>query len=280
MHESALQTTAPPPALRVLGPVKRRLRVADLWLSLGVARMIGIRDIKAKYKQAALGPLWLIIAPFGMLVAITIAFSGVTKVHTGNVPYLLFALVGLTVWTLIQLSASLGSQAIIGNSALVRRSPMPRIALITGAVLGNLPPVIVMFTTTFVATAVTRGLPWQALLLPILIIWLFVFTVSVAMLLGALAARFRDIVSALPLIIQAGIFVSPVGYPLQGAPRNIHTLLTVNPISGLIEIWRWALLDISAQWGVIAVAGGWTIVLVGLAWRTFGRLEVQFADFV
>jgi lipopolysaccharide transport system permease protein len=204
----------------------------------------------------------------------------VTKVHTGSVPYVLFALVGLTVWTFIQLSASLGSQAIIGNSALVRRSPMPRIALITGAVLGNLPPVLVMFTTTFVAITITRGLPWQALLLPILILWLFAFTVSVAMLLGALAARFRDIVSALPLIIQAGIFVSPVGYPLQGAPRNIHTLLTINPVSGLIEVWRWALLDISPQGGVIAVAGGWTIVLVAVAWRTFGQLEVEFADFV
>jgi lipopolysaccharide transport system permease protein len=267
--------------LHVYRPVKRRLRLRDLYTSLPVARMIGLRDIKTKYKQAALGPLWLLIAPLGMLVAITIAFSGVTSVRTGGIPYLLFALTGLLVWTFIQLSMSLGALAIVSNGGLVRRSPLPRVALVTGSVLGNLPPVAVMFVIALVATIVVRGLAVQALLIPLLIAWVFVFSLSAAMLFGALAARFRDVVSILPLMIQAGIFVSPVGYSLEGAPKNIHTLLTINPVSGLIEIWRWALLNLpNPQWGVIAVAGAWTIVLAALAWRVFSRLEVNFADFV
>jgi ABC-type polysaccharide/polyol phosphate export permease len=269
----------PPP--RVYRPVKQRIRLADLWTSLGVARMIGLRDIKAKYKQAALGPLWLLIGPLGMLVALTIAFSGVTAVNTKGVPYMIFALVGLTVWTFIQLSTTLGAAAIIGNSGLVRRSPLPRIALITGSMLGNLPPVTIMFTLTIAATVVDRGLPLQVLLLPLLILWLLVFTLSLALLLAALAARFRDIISVLPLVIQAGIFVSPVGYPLEGAPSNIHTLLTLNPVSGLVEVWRWAILDMpGTQWNVVGVAAAWTVVLAALGWRVFGRLEVEFADFV
>src|SRR4051794_39907093 len=104
------------PALRIYAPVKQRLVLSDLWRTLGVAKMIGLRDVKAKYKQAALGPLWLLIGPLGMLAAITIAFSGVTDVNTGGVPYVLFALVGLTVWTFIQLSTSMGAQAIVGNA--------------------------------------------------------------------------------------------------------------------------------------------------------------------
>lgn len=269
------------PKVHVYRPVKRRLRVREVWSTLHVARMMGIRDIKVKYKQAALGPLWLLIAPLGMLVAITVAFSGVTKVDTGDVPYVLFALVGLTVWTFIQLSATLGATAIYGNGGLVRRSPIPRVALITGSVVGNLPPVTLMFVVCVVGALIAGGLPLQALLLPLIIVWLIAFTFALALLLGGLGARFRDTVSVMPLILQAGIFVSPVGYSLEGAPKNIHTLLTINPVSGLIEAWRWTLLDIPhPQWTAIVVSLVWTLVLSVVAWRIFSRLEVDFADYV
>jgi lipopolysaccharide transport system permease protein len=216
-----------------------------------------------------------------MLAAVTIAFSGVTDVATQGVPYVLFALVGLLVWTFIQLSTTLGATAVVANGHLVRRSPLPRIALITGSVMGNVPPVAVMLVVALVATVAWRGLAPQIVLLPLLIAWLFVFATSLAMLLGATAARFRDVVSVLPLVIQAGIFVSPVGYSIEGAPKNIHTLLALNPVSGLIEAWRWAMLDIpDPQWGVVAVSAVETFMLVGLAWRVFSRLEVNFADFV
>src|ERR1700712_3164354 len=107
MSAPASDISASAPAPRVYRPVKRRVKFSELWTTMRVARMIGLRDLKVKYKQAALGPLWLLIAPLGMLAAITVAFSGVTNVPTGKVPYVLFALVGLTVWTFVQLSASL-----------------------------------------------------------------------------------------------------------------------------------------------------------------------------
>ena len=280
MSDTALDTSVSAAAPRVYRPVRSRVQPSEIWTSGRVARMIGLRDIKVKYKQAALGPLWLLIGPLGMLAAITIAFSGVTQVDTHGVPYVLFAMVGLTVWTFVQLSTSLGAQSIVSNGSLVRRSPMPRIALITGSLLGNLPPVTIMFLITFLGVLFVRGLPPQALLVPLLILWLFVFTLFLSMLLGAVAARFRDTVSVMPLIIQAGIFVSPVGYSLEGTPQNIHTLLSLNPVSGLIEAWRWALLDMPADVTVIAVSMGWTAVLVAVAWRVYGRLEVGFADFI
>src|SRR6201999_659468 len=129
---------------------------------------------------------WLLIGPLGMLAEITIAFSGVTDVNTQGVPYVLFALVGLTVWTFLQLSTSMGAQSTVGNASLVRRSPLPRLALMTGSLLGNMPPIIVMFTLTIVGTVIWNGLPLQAIVLPLLIAWLFVFTMFLAMLLGAM----------------------------------------------------------------------------------------------
>ncbi len=279
---SADATTTPAEMkLHVYRPAKSRVKVRELWTTLRVARMLGLRDIRVKYKQAALGPLWLLIAPLGMLAAITIAFSGITDVNTGDIPYVLFALVGLTVWTFVQLSAALGSAAMVGNSGLVRRSSIPRVALITGAVVGNLPPVTVMFVVALGMTLLMRGLPLQVLLLPVLILWLVVFTLAFSMMLAVLAARYRDTVAIMPLILQAGIFVTPVGYSLEGAPTNIHLLLSLNPVSGLIEAWRWAILDTpNPQWSVVGVAAIWTIVLSIIGWKTFARLEVNVADYV
>jgi ABC-type polysaccharide/polyol phosphate export permease len=272
---------APAVAPRLLGPTKRRIRVRDVWTTRGVAWMIGLRDLKAKYKQAALGPLWLLIAPLGLLAAVTIAFSGVTDVETSGIPYVVFALVGLSVWTFIQLSLTIGTQVIVGNAQLVRRSPLPRIALITGSLLGNLPPFAVMLTLALIAATASEGLPTQALLLPVLIAWLFAFTFGLTLLIASLAARYRDLVSAMPLVIQAGIFVTPVGYGLKGAPENIYTLLSINPATGLIEAWRWALLDLpDPNMSVIVTSMVVTVIALVLGWRTFGRLEVEFADFV
>jgi ABC-type polysaccharide/polyol phosphate export permease len=268
-------------SVRVYRPVKRRLVVADLWRTAPVARMIGLRDIKVKYKQAALGPLWLLIAPLGLLLAITIAFSGVTDVPTGGVPYMLFALVGLTVWTFVQLSASLGSMAIVANGGLVRRSPLPRLALITGSLLGNAPPVTIMLVVALVGTLIAQGLPLQILLLPVLLAWLIVFTLGLTLALASVAARFRDTVSVIPLVLQAGIFVSPVGYSLEGAPKNIHLVLTLNPVSGLIEAFRWVFFDTAnPDWTVVGIAGAMTVVLATVGWYVFTRFEPDFADYV
>lgn len=268
------------PPLTVVRPVKRRVRLRDIWASRRVALMIGQRDIKVKYKQAALGPLWLLIAPLGMLVAITIAFSGVTDVDTGDVPYVLFALVGLVVWTYLQLSISVGAQAIVYSQTLVRRSSMPRLALVVGSLIGNLPPLVVMLVTTLVLTVILHTLPIQALLVPALLVWLLLFVGSLTLLTSAITVRFRDIVAVIPLIIQAGLFVTPVGYPIAGAPENIKIVLSLNPASGLIEAWRWAVLDISPDLLIIAIGGAWTVVLAVLGWYVFARLEVTFADVI
>lgn len=279
MSQESVRTTAEAP--RVLGAVRSRIRVSDVWTTAPVARMIGMRDIKVKYKQAALGPLWLLVAPLGLLAAMIVAFSGVTTVNTSGVPYVPFALVGLTVWSFVQLSLSMGAQAVIANSSLVRRSILPRLSLMTGSLLGNLPPVGVMLVVTLATSAGTGVLPVQALLLPVMMLWLFVFTFGVTLLLSSMAARYRDTVSIIPLVVQAGIFVTPVGYGLKGAPSNIHALLAINPVSGIIEAWRWCLVGLPGpEVGVIAAGLGWTIVLVVLGWRIFGRMEVDFADFV
>jgi ABC-type polysaccharide/polyol phosphate export permease len=266
--------------LRVMVPVRRRVRLSEIWTSLPVTRMVASRDIKIKYKQAALGPLWLLIAPLGLLAAVTIAFYGVTKVDTSGVPYVLFALVGLCVWIYIQLTLMTAPQALVQNFVLVRRSACPRIALVNATLISNMPPLGVTLAVTLIGIAIDGRLPVQALLLPFLIAWLIALAWGAVVVLAALAARFRDIVAVVPLIVQAGIFVTPVGYPLEGAPANIKILVSLNPATGLIEAWRWALLDMSPSVAAMGIAAIWTVVLATFAWYIFGRLEVRLADYI
>src|SRR3954470_20666922 len=239
--------------LRVMVPTHRRVRVSEMWTSLPVTRQVAARDIKIKYKQAALGPLWLVLAPLGLLAAVTIAFYGVTKVDTNGVPYLLFALVGLCVWIYIQLTLMTAPQALVQNYVLVRRSACPRIALVNATLISNTPPLAVTLAVTLIGIAIDGRLPVQALLLPFLVAWLVALAWGLVVLLAALAARFRDIVAIVPLIVQAGIFVTPVGYPLAGAPANIKILVSLNPATGLIEAWRWALLDMSPNMAAMGI---------------------------
>jgi homopolymeric O-antigen transport system permease protein len=265
--------------LRVTVPVRRRVRLREVRTSLPVAWMLGWRDMKAKYKQSALGPLWLVLQPLGMLLAITIAFSKVTSVNTGNVPYVVFALVGLAVWTYLQMTISVAPITLPSNQLVVRRSPCPRVALVTGTLIAVLPPLAVVLTASVAAAAISGGLPIQALLMPLMLAWLLVFMWGFTLLVAALGGRFRDAVAFAPLIVQAGIFLTPVGYPLDAA-GSFAKVLAFNPASGLIEAWRWSLLGIAPDGFAIGVALAGTVAVVLLGWYVFGRMETRFADYV
>ena len=266
-------------SLRVAVPMKRRIRLSSLWTSRRVGWMMGLRDIKAKYKQSALGPLWLVLQPLGMLAAVSIAFSKVTTVDTGSVPYVVFALTGLAVWTYVQMTITVAPAALPSNFQVVRRSPCPRLAFVTGTLISVLPPLGVVLVASVIAAAVSGSLSIQALAMPILIAWLLVMTFGFTLLVTALGGRFRDAIALAPLIVQAGIFLTPVGYPLSAA-GSFAKVLAFNPASGMIEAWRWSLLGSSPDMFAIVVALVETVLMVIGGWYVFGRMETRFADYV
>lgn len=266
-------------SVRVAVPMKRRIRLSSLWTSRRVGWMMGLRDIKAKYKQSALGPLWLVLQPLGMLAAVSIAFSKVTTVDTGSVPYVVFALTGLAVWTYVQMTITVAPAALPSNFQVVRRSPCPRLAFVTGTLISVLPPLGVVLVASVVAAAVSGSLSIQAIAMPILIVWLLVMTFGFTLLVTALGGRFRDAIALAPLIVQAGIFLTPVGYPLSAA-GSFAKVLAFNPASGMIESWRWSLLGSSPDMFAIVVALVETVLMVIGGWYVFGRMETRFADYV
>lgn len=279
-QDASAQASLVDETMRVTLPVRRRIRLRDIWTSLPVGWMLGRRDVKIKYKQSALGPLWLVLQPLGMLFAITLAFSKVTSVPTGNVPYVVFALVGLAVWTYVQMTITVSPQVLQSNQQVVRRSPCPRLAFVTGTLISVLPPLAVVLVASVAAAVISGHLGIEALAMPVLIVWLVVLMWGFTLLVTAIGGRFRDAVALAPVVVQAGIFLTPVGYPLSAVPGSFAKVLALNPVSGVIEAWRWSLLGIAPDGFAVVVALVATLVVTVLGWYVFGRMETRFSDYV
>jgi lipopolysaccharide transport system permease protein len=269
------------PAVRTIVPAKSLVRVSDIWATLPVVRVLAVRDFKARYKQSALGPLWLLIEPLGVLGAFTVIFNGVTKVDTSGIPYVLFALVGVTVWSYFQPSLALGVRCHTANKRLINSVACPRIAFVTSTLVGSLPQLSLTLVLLLIGVVALAGAPpISALLLPLCVVWLLVLAFSLVLALSALNVRFRDVSSIVPFILQGALFLSPIGYPADQAPPTIAAFLSINPLTGLIETWRWCLLGSSADLVSVGIALGWTVLFAVGGWHLFKRLEPKFADVI
>lgn len=268
-------------AVQVIRPVKRRLRVSEIWKTRRVAWMIASREFKIRYKQSLLGPPWLILQPLGILLALLFVFHGVTSVNTGGVPYVPFALIGMGAWTFIQTALANGATVIASNASLIRRVQFPRTAFYTAMLLAAaVGPIVVLFAALVAIIAYGVSVPVQILLLPIWVIWLIVFMAGALFIAASLAGRYRDAIAIIPLWSQAGLFFTPIGYQVESAPPTIRTILDLNPLTGIIELWRWSAFGTSVETlALISAVVGTVLIVVG-GWQFYTRMEPRFADFV
>jgi ABC-type polysaccharide/polyol phosphate export permease len=266
------------PTTRVIKPVKRRLALPDIWRGRQVIQVMAGRDFKVKYKQSLLGPLWLFFQPIALLAAFFVAFRNLANVQPG-IPYSVFALVGLSAWAFFQASMTIGSASFITNIMLVRFTPCPRFAFPIAAVIASLPTWLVTTAGALVAAIVTGTLSPRLVLLPFGLLWLLALTFGCVALSASLTVRYRDILQALPFLLQVGLFLAPIAYPLQSLGPTVKQLVELNPVTGLVEGFRWMVVDgyEVALWLVLySVAVSVLVAIVG--WRTFARLETTMSD--
>ena len=264
---------------RVIRPAKRRIRLRDLLREGPVIRVVAARDFRVKYKQSLLGPIWLVVQPLALLIGFLIAFRGLADVQTVGTPYLPFALVGLSVWAFFQAAMMVGTLSLIAASTYIRFTPCPRPAFPIASVTASLPAFGVTAVGALVAAAAWGVLSPRALLIPVALLWLFVLTVGIVAISSSVAVRYRDIVNVLPLLLQVGLFVAPVGYPLTELSTKIKTLVELNPLTGVMEGLRWMVIsgyDPSLTAIGLSLAGTALIAFGG--WQLFSRLETTMAD--
>jgi ABC-type polysaccharide/polyol phosphate export permease len=243
-----------------------------------VIGVLAARDFKVKYKQSVLGPLWLVFQPLALLAAFLVAFQGLAAVQPGTA-YVPFALVGLSVWTFFQASMTIGTASIITNGTLVRFTPCPRHAFPLAAIIASLPAYGVTIVGALVASVATGTLSARALLLPLGLVWLFLLTAGFVAISSSLTVRYRDLLSAMPFLLQVGLFLAPVGYPLYELGSTVRALVDLNPLTGVIEAWRWMVLDgYVPSFEPIGVSLVLTPIIAWIGWRIFCRLETTMSD--
>lgn len=243
--------------------------------------MLVVRDLKARYKQSLLGPTWIVFQPAALLAALVIGFHAVSNVSTGGIPYAVFALAGITVWSYFQASMTAGTASIISNAALVRKTACPRFTFPIASVIATVPSLLVPFAASIVASLIAGRGSVRLLLLPVAIVWLFALTMAIVAISSAISVRFRDILQALPFLLQVAAFVAPVGYPVHALSPTLRPLLSLNPVTGVLEAWRWIVLRQSQIYvPSIYISLAICALLLVAGWRVFARMEVKMADVI
>jgi lipopolysaccharide transport system permease protein len=269
---------AQPVATTVRVPTTSRIRLADVLTYGPLVRALASRDLKARYKQSALGPAWVVFQPLALLAAFSVGFRSIAHVHTDGVPYVLFALAGLAVWMYFQAVTMVATGSIVNNYPLVRWTACPRLALPLATLVSNLPSFLIPGLAAIAAAGATGYLWIGSLLLPVLCLWLLLLVGASATLLSAITVRARDVLSVVPFMLQVTLFLSPVAYGIAQLSPALRALISINPLTGLLDAWRWSLLGIRPSVAAVAVSLALTTIGVALAWRVFAVLEVRMAD--
>jgi ABC-type polysaccharide/polyol phosphate export permease len=275
------ELTEPPPELKFRRRVPLRTAVLELWRSRALLLTLAERDLRVRYKQAALGFAWAIVQPIVLLVAFTILFEHAAHINTHGVPYPLFSYLGLLPWTFFSETVSLGANSVIGDKALLNKVHFPREAFPLADTIVALTDLCMASVALLVLFGIERYLPratvyWVPLLIPIVL----AFAVGVSLVMSACMVYFRDVGQVLPIVLQIGLFISPVAYSFSVIPARFQALYAiVNPLGPVIDsLRRTVLMGLAPRALPLVVAAlSAAVYLIG-GYKIFKRLELGFAD--
>src|SRR5215470_14076170 len=259
-----------------------RLDLPATWHYRELLYFLVWRDIKVRYKQTVLGMGWAIIQPLMMMVVFTLVFSMFAKVPSDGLPYPIFAYSALIFWTFFSNSISTGTISMVANATLIRKIYFPRETLLTSVVLAgclDLGVACVLFAgmAAYYHITVTWAVAW---VLPLVALQILL-GLGVTALTAAAHVHFRDIGHALPLMLQLWMFATPVGYPMSVIPEWLKPYYVLNPMAGIVDGYRRAILLGSApDLSAIAVSMVVTTLLLAVALPVFKRAERTFADVI
>lgn len=255
--------------------------LGDVWQYRELLLFMIWRDLKVRYKQTVLGLLWVVMQPLLTTVVFTVFLGILARVPSGDVPYALLAFSGLLPWTFFANSVSNGSNSLVSNAHLLTKVYFPRLIIPVAAVGGRL----VDFGVSFLLLAAMMlfyrvPVGWGVLMLVPLVLLLALFSLGASLWASALNVKYRDVGIALPVAIQLWMFVSPVVYSPELVPERWRRLYSLNPLAGIVEGFRSALLGRDFDWPALLSAAAVTLALLVYSAFAFKRMEKTFADLV
>jgi lipopolysaccharide transport system permease protein len=276
-------TPSPPPPELLIEAGRAELHYwRDLWRYRELAAFLAWRDIRVRYKQAALGASWAVLQPAIQTVLLTFVFGKLAGMPSGGVPYPLLVLCGLVPWQLFTAAFNGAGNSLVGNTHLISKVYFPRLVVPLSALGVALIDFAIVLILALPLITFFHALPdWRLLFLPAFILLALVIALGAGLWISALTVRFRDFRFITPFLLQIGLFATPVGYSTSSTPRWEH-LLAFNPLSGVIDGVRWSLLGGDTRLYLPGLALSITVALLLLVtglWY-FRRTERHFADII
>jgi lipopolysaccharide transport system permease protein len=256
----------------------------DLWRYRELFYFLAWRDILVRYKQTSIGIVWAVIRPFLTMVVFTVVFNKVARLPApGDAPYPLLVYAGLLPWQFFSTALSDASGSLIGSANLVSKVYFPRIIVPSGAVIASL----VDLTITCVLMAGMMAWygyapDWRIVFVPLAAMLAFFCAIGAGIWLAAVNVRYRDFRYIVPFIVQFGTYVSPVGFSSSNVPEQWRMLYALNPMVGVIDAFRWALLrgESPIWWPALAVSIAMTALFLAVGVWYFRKTERSFADVI
>jgi lipopolysaccharide transport system permease protein len=258
------------------------LDLCNLWVYRELLYFLVWRDVKVRYKQTVLGVAWAVIQPLITMMIFTVIFSYLGRFPSDGLPYAVFAYCGLLPWSYFSSAITRSGNSLLGDASLLQKVYFPRLILplaaVTTPLVDSLFSLLVLFGMAFWFGIVPT---WNMLFLPLFLILALLTALSVGLWLAPLNIKYRDIGYTIPFLTQVWMYASPVVYPVSMIPEKWRLLYSLNPMVGVIEGFRWALVGHkSPNFEIMAMSG---IVVMMLLWGGaifFRRAERTFADVV
>ena len=260
----------------------RALNLREIWQYRELLYFLSWRDIKVRYKQTLLGVLWAIIQPFFTMVVFSIFFGKLAKIPSDGIPYPIFAFAALVPWTLFANALTQSSNSLVQSANLLKKVYFPRLIIPISSVLAGtvdflLAFILLLAMMLFYGILPTGNIVW----LPFFLLLTCGTALGVGLWLSAMNVKFRDVRYTVPFLTQFWLFATPIAYPSSLLSDPWRTLYGLNPMAGVIEGFRWALLGTETAPGSLIVVSVFTmVILLGTGLAFFRRVEKTFADVV
>lgn len=241
------------------------------------------RDIKIRYKQTFLGPIWAVLRPILMTVVFTFVFARIAHISTPG-PYQLFSFTGVVLWTYFASALNGGSMSVLGNASLVSKVYFPRLYVTLASVAAPLVDLVLSLLAGSLFFAYYHTAPgWHVVALPAFALLTAALALGFGLWLAPITVRYRDVPYVMPLVTQLWMFVTPIAYPLtqieHQLPVGWRWLVNVNPLTAPVDGFRWALLGSPPPtWGAVGTSAAIAAALVASGFVTFRRMERTLAD--
>ena len=256
--------------------------VAELWQYRDLLLLLAGRDIRLRYKQTFLGAAWAVLQPVLTMVVFSIFFGRLAQVPSDDLPYPIFSFAALLPWQLFSFALTQSSNSLVDNADVLTKVYFPRLVLPLASTLAGLVDFAIAFVVLIAMMFYFGVFPgWGLIVLPFLTVLAVLAALAVGLWLSALNVLYRDVRYAIPFLAQLWLFITPVAYPSSLVPEPWRALYGLNPMVGVVEGFRWALLDASPPPGsMLAVSVAATLAMLAGGLFYFRRMEKTFADVI